>query len=1166
MFLPRVRCSASATLVRRANSNFREFSPVKWLTLTSVSVLAVGAQMHAQTAQIDTETSTPVQTSTADNGSPADVEITSDGSVAIEQTDGVVAVTVDSDNALINDGSIEIDDSDNAIGILIEANRTGDISGSGTISLLEDYTREDDDDDEDLDGPLAIGSNRTAILLQSGGTHSGNLTIDAGGVIAVEGNDSLGIDLQSTLDGALTLDGTISVLGDNARGIRAADAITGDVLISGTVNARGENAQAIEFDGDLGGALTFESLVSSSGFVSTSVTNYLAPTAIDEDTPAIADRIDAEDLMDNSGAVAVRGSVAKGILINGNVDTFTSEEDQEDETKDTLDDFDENRSSGTISSIGSGTALLIAAEDSDLVIGTVVETVRDTLDDDEDDDVTETLATFNYAQGLINRGTISANGLNIGYDALALRIEGAADGSARAIISGGIDNGGTIQANAYNANATAASFGLGADIGELANSGNITAVTRAVATETATALLIEDGAVLTTLSNDQGSITANTVGVSGSAVAIRDLGGTLTTLENQGLISATLTSDGTETEETGQAIAIDLSSHDASTGATLIQQRATPVDDINGDDVVDSNDVDTPAIVGDVFFGAGDDRFDLLAGSVLGDVDFAAGDADFKLTNSTLTGDTAFADGSHSFDASGADVAGTLTFQNATASISFANGSTFIGSIQSDGSIVDMQVASSDLTFDAGNRTALNTLSVSGETSLIFTIDPYDTEGAVLQVDGAADLGADVTIAPVLESIARDPFSQVLISADALTFGGIFDDSQVTSVPFLYNLNLTQSDTELELFFDLKTAEELDFDDNQARAYDPLLDIFVTDETLGAAIALIDDEATFHQTYDLLLPQRTNASQQFLSTQWSAAYGALDDHLSLLGWSDRDQIGLWAQEFYYNLDEDTGVQNPGYNGNGFGFAAGFDRTFGPIDRAGIMVSYVSGSFEEKTGGYNPISTSSTGLGVYAMQGLGPINLRVAGQLAKVDFTSNRDYDIDELAYRIDGDWSGLSQSLSVVAVSEFDLGWVYTRSEVSADWLSLSQDGYTESGFASTDGLFAEVSDVDTDELGVTANLVLGKQLEMGGGIMRVEASGGYRSIASSTPYSATVSFAGTDQAFDLIAPESDSGAALFGLSLAGDGELLSSKIGYDMKLTDDSLSHVFGGTIRLKF
>jgi len=809
MFSTRARCFASTRVFDRTRQKSRNRTLLKASFLTTVSVLAVCNFSQAQSVTIDSQIDTPIETATADNGSPADINITEDGGILIAEVDGTVAVTLNSDNNITNNGTIQLEDSDNVVGLSIAANQSGDIGGFGDILLIEDYEREDEDDDEDLDGAYAIGSNRTALLLQSGGVHTGNITLQPDAVFTVEGNDSYGLRLQSALDGTLAIDGTVSVLGDNAHAIHAEQDISGDVLVSGGVSAMGENAQAMTLDGDIGGALTFESLVSSTGFANTSITNYVAPRDIDEDTPGVADRIDAEDLLDNQGAVTVRGSVVNGILINGNVDDFISEEDEEDETKDTIEDFDENRTSGTISSIGSGTALWIYAEDRDLDIGPVVETVRDTLDDDDDDDFTETLATFDYTQGFINRGTINADGLNIGFDASALRIEGAADGSTQVNIASGMLISGTIQATAYDADAIAAAFGIGANIGALANSGLITARTTAVTTESATAFLLEEGANLSTLTNDQGTISANVVGVSGFATAVRDLSGTLTSITNNGTISAVLSDDGTETAETGRSIAIDLSTHDAATGATLIQDWATPVEDTNADEVIDTDDVETPRLIGDVLFGAGDDTFQLLAGSMVGDTDFGSGDADLTIGSGTsYSGNISFDDGAHYVSASNAAIAGDVSFNNSVAQFDLRNGSTFSGRILTDAPTVDMTVSGSDLAFDAANRTTLNSLSVSGESELTFHIDPDDSAGAVLMVAEAATLESDVTFTPILESIARDPFTQVLISAQSVTYDGTFDNFQLSGVPFIYNLNLAQTEQELALEFGPKKNGE----------------------------------------------------------------------------------------------------------------------------------------------------------------------------------------------------------------------------------------------------------------------------------------------------------------------------------------------------------------------
>jgi hypothetical protein len=140
-------------------------------------------------------------------------------------------------------------------------------------------------------------------------------------------------------------------------------------------------------DGDIGGAFSIDGTLTSTGFTSVGQTNYIAPLNIDEDTDPVEDRLDADDLYDNAYTVRLTGSVTNGLLINGAVDDYVSEEDEDDETKDTVEDFDENRGSGRIYSYGSGIALDIEAVDTDITLGTVVETVRDTLDDDDDDDI-----------------------------------------------------------------------------------------------------------------------------------------------------------------------------------------------------------------------------------------------------------------------------------------------------------------------------------------------------------------------------------------------------------------------------------------------------------------------------------------------------------------------------------------------------------------------------------------------------------------------------------------------------------------------------------------------------------------------------------------------------------------------------------------------------------
>ena len=1124
--------------------------------------------MMAAAQAISEELTTPVTSSTVDNGAPGDVTITEDGSITLTEQDGSTAVTMDSDNSFDNDGEITINDSDNATGVRIGVNLTGNIDHGGTLSVVEDYTREDDDDDGDTDGPLAIGVGRAGIAFDAGGTHTGNLTTDLGSSIVVEGNQSFGIDVASFLDGSASLDGSVSVLGDDARGVVFEQGASGDVLLSGDVAATGENSVAVEITGDIGGALTVESALQSTGFVSTALSNYVAFGQTTDDTLPLEERLDAEALLPNTAGMIVSGNVANGLLINGAVDDFTTQEDVDDETKDTVEDFDENRVRGSINSVGPGPALLITpgSAPGDLTFGTVVETVRDTLDDDEDEDTTETLAVFNFDFGLINRGTISADGQNVGFAAEGIRIEGDPGTGRTVTITGGIQNRGTIRAIAFEADATALSLQDGTNISRLENNGIIEATTFTIDGNSAIAVDIADGANITSINNIL-SITAETVGESGNATAILDRGGQLTDITNAGTIAATLSDTAQTVETPGNLLAIDLSAHGVGEDVQFLQQRQTPFEDRNNDDVIDEDDSRTPLLVGDIWFGAGNETFDVLDGSITGDVDFGTGNVDFTMDDADFIGDITVSSGTHNLSFAEANVDGALNFVDSTGMLAFTSGSTFDGSISSTNSMVSLVATDSQLQFDDENQSSLSSLDVSGTSELIFDIDPFNPVGSVLDVSGTAQIGEGVTVTPILQAFTDEAFTQSLITADTIDFAGGLSEVGLTQIPFIYNAELSVTDDvrdELELSFSVKSAEELGFDTNQSAAYAPLLDVFAADADLGAAISTLTEESDFNEAFNLLLPQRTNASTQYLVSQSNASFGALADRFDVLAFGDGQSRGIWVQEHFAVVDQDDTLDGPGFNGDGLGFSIGADRRLLGLDNVGLMLTYSSGEFEEKTGGRNPVRSSQLGIGAYVQEKIGPISLRAAGQVASLDFGSDREVMIDDVFYEISGEWSGTSQAASLGASSQWDTGFVYVRPELTVDWYSLSQDGYTETGGGGL--LEAEIGGVDTGRTSTSALLTLGRGINIGIAELNVEATGGYMNVLSSDPFETSVRYLGTDETFLLVAPEDPDSAALFGLSVSSVGAFAKLRFGYDLESNDLGETHYVGASLRVAF
>ena len=224
--------------------------------LASTALLAIAVPAHAE--DITTKRTTPVQTSTVKNNTPDSITITSTGSVVVSSG---TAVTMDSDHKVVNQGAVTIGKASNATGILAVSGTTGEINNSGTITIDEPYTPTDTDNDGDLDGPFALGSNRFGI--RTDGTHAGAITNT--GTITVEGNDSAGIWLGGAQTGKVRNDGTIKVVGDRTTGLYA-QAVTGDVRVAGSISAQGENAVGVHFAGDVTGAMEIQGTISSTGY------------------------------------------------------------------------------------------------------------------------------------------------------------------------------------------------------------------------------------------------------------------------------------------------------------------------------------------------------------------------------------------------------------------------------------------------------------------------------------------------------------------------------------------------------------------------------------------------------------------------------------------------------------------------------------------------------------------------------------------------------------------------------------------------------------------------------------------------------------------------------------------------------------------------------------
>ena len=538
-------------------------------------LLLAGAPAMAETVISDART-TAVSTATINNGQPDDLTITG-GSVKL--TSGT-AVTLNSNNAVKANGTVSVTDADNGVGVLIEGGRTGSFSNGGTVSVVEDYTAKDTNNDGVVDGPFAKGAGRYGVRVTGAAPFVGSVTNASGGSIQVEGNNSYGVSVETGVQGDVVNDGAISLVGDNGAGLRITGPVSGRVKTAGAISVTGGGSVGAEVSGNVGGALTVYGSIVNTGYRVTTRSN----------DPAINASLLPENLLQSGSALSIRGDVAGGVFIaappTGTVSTDTTTDADKDGVVDSLE------GAGQISTFGSAPAVAIGAAARDVHLGA--------------------FGTGDNAYGLIVRGTATGDGVFDNNGGEALRI-GTGDGTVH--IDGGLRVVGTLTGKGREADGVAVHLKSGAVVPQLRNEGVIAAQSISAKASSANAILIDAGGSATSLTNS-GTISAGLTGNLGSAYAVRDLSGTLSSVTNSNTIIAAVQAASTVDTALGRKVALDLS---ANTSGVSILQTANASTTI------------TPTISGDILLGSGNDTVDLRAGNVIGALGFGAGSGSISI-------------------------------------------------------------------------------------------------------------------------------------------------------------------------------------------------------------------------------------------------------------------------------------------------------------------------------------------------------------------------------------------------------------------------------------------------------------------------------------------------------------------------------------------------------
>lgn len=1069
--------------------------------LAAASVVVLASAPVWADEEITNERTSPVSTSTS-----GDILITSTGRVTLTGSAGP-AVVIDSDNSVTTQSgsSITINGQDGAIGMFAESGRAGDITHGGTINLEDPDGARNVPLDQTFDF-LTEERDKTGLLIGSpgGAAFVGDVVLNPGSGITVEGQDSYGVRIASDLDGNFTSRGAVTVVGENSRAVSIEGNISGDVSFgpSGTVATLGEGSSAVVIEGDIDGALAFRNEVRSSGY---RLPDRVAQSLFEQlSNRQPGDR--EEDTRQSGSAVVIAGSIRDGVFIAGV-------------------DSERNLTGSSINMFGSAPALVIRPGESatgDIRLGEVTYEQSDISEDAEEGDT----ETVDRGFGFVIDGEILANGLFDGISAQAILIAGRdVNGTIHAVIleGAGFENTGVVSAASFDAHAQAITIGEGAEMATLTNSGTIVASASRgfdgdgfaddrLGQGTALAISIEAGSNVGSIVNS-GTIAATLTGAGQSATAIQIASDNTTLIANTGIIGAA-PSNFTATN-TPVTIAVDAS---AMTAGLTIQQTAHP-----------DEDASDPSMRGDIIFGSGDDTLEILAGRIDGDVHFGAGLDRLIIRNAVLDGAINSGDGQLTIDVENGTLALGLTSQTLITSARFGDGSVLNLVLDRDSTSSASLVASGEIAFEEGSELVVSLSELVGQSR----------EYRVLSAGTLTVANESV----ILEAVDTPFLYNATLQRDT-----------------------TDPDT-LVLSLERKTAEQIGFDPNRAAVYDATLALFDDVTSLGNAIAAIRDQDAFYRAYDQLLPEYAASAIQFAMASHDAAAGAVSTRLRNARLSPSELAGLWIQEFGYYADRAETALGPGYRGYGVGLAVGLDRPFGPFYAVGISVAGAASEIEQIGLNHDPMTNIMGQVSGYAAIDFGGIDASFTASAGVNRFETLRRIGIGNYSGSTSAEWNGWHYSVSAQAGRDIPVGAWTVRPEVALTYLSISENRFNEIALDNTAPELALYVDSRTSSaLTGGATITVGRIFNRAGSWWLPYARVGYRGDFSGGTAETTARFGENGAPFTLRAAELPSAGVLAGFGFSAGSNYTTFTFAYDADYREDYVNHILRLVLRMNF
>jgi Autotransporter beta-domain len=436
-----------------------------------------------------------------------------------------------------------------------------------------------------------------------------------------------------------------------------------------------------------------------------------------------------------------------------------------------------------------------------------------------------------------------------------------------------------------------------------------------------------------------------------------------------------------------------------------------------------------------VLFGSDDDQFILEAGSVVSNVWFGRGSDRFVLAGGTFTG--------------------TLNDVDETLSI---------------------DVRSGTLRTNASSSQKVGSFAVGTGAAWQVNVDLTGAKAGSMIVSGVARIDQGATISTILSGATRTPVTINLIQAGSLEWIGTGANVGVTSLPFLYQSNVSRTATSLDLVITPRSVSELGLSASEGTALDSVLALANVSTEVSQAINSQLDGDSWREAYRRLLPDYTDGK---ISTALAATRGAAKVVRDLAIDGDEQRNYVWAQQFFFG-EKSSPTTEQIRQGSGFGLTTGIGTYLGPFDLVGVTAAFTTGRYDRGSTDAEDaeiFSLTSTSVGLVAL-------VREGGLRADLHGSGGYDQAVSTRRIAIKGLDNTLSTGLDQTAKGKAN-GWRATISGelgyrfnyngalnvtpfARFDAIKLFEDGYVETG---APGLNLELDSLETTRLQMRAGV-----------------------------------------------------------------------------------------------